>query len=76
MNIMKATPRSGISHFNVSDFEDRQVLTPKTCLLSKSEVDDILDWIKLNYETLMDLYREFENDEGDVIQTMQKLKKL
>lgn len=43
------------------------VITPKSCKISKSELDDIFDWIKLNYDDLTKLWRRFENNGIDPI---------
>lgn len=37
------------------------IATPKSCKLSKSEMDDIFDWIILNYDILMDMWQMYEN---------------
>lgn len=49
-------------NFVMSVEKNPRVLTPNSCKLGKSDIDDISDWIKINYEVLMDLYYVFENE--------------
>ncbi len=56
--------------------KDPQVMTPKSVKLKEGEVQDVKDWIKLNYDELMALWQHFETGEGDVIELLQQLKKL
>ena len=53
-----------------------EVLTPRSCKLKKSEVDDISDWIKLNYVVLMDMWKVYETGTGSIIKLQDKLKKI
>jgi hypothetical protein len=56
--------------------KDPQVMTPKSVKLKADEVQDIKDWIKLNYDELMALWKHFETGEGDTLEYLAKLKKL
>jgi len=53
--------------FVVSVSKNPVVLTPRTCKLSASTVDDILDWIKINYEILMEMWEVFEGRKEEPI---------
>jgi len=53
-----------------------EVLTPRSCKLRKSEVDDISDWIKLNYDVLMKMWNVYETGNGSIIKLQDKLKKI
>ena len=63
-------------NFVVSVDKSPRVLTPKSVKLKGSEVEEIRDWIKLNYDELMVLWKCFETDTGDVVELLSKLKKL
>jgi len=43
-----------------------EVLTPKSCKLSSSNVEDISDWIKLNYDILMKMWKTYETGTGSL----------
>lgn len=63
-------------NFVLSVDKEPQVLTPSSMKLKEAEVQDIKDWIKLNYDELMELWRHFETGEGSTIELLSKLKKL
>jgi hypothetical protein len=56
--------------------KDPKVMTPRSVKLKEHEVQDIKDWIKLNYDELMELWKHFETGEGSTIELLSKLKKL
>lgn len=60
----KMTPTDS---FVVSVSKNPSVLTPRTCKLPTSTVEDILDWIRLNYETLMEMWEVFEGRKEESI---------
>lgn len=62
--------------FVMSVSKSPKILTPNSCKLSSSVIEDISDWIMLNYEVLMQLYEIGESGDGDMIEAMQKLKKI
>lgn len=51
-------------------------LTPKFTKISGEEVERVKDWIKLNYDLLMELWEVFETGLGSTIAVLVKLKKL
>jgi hypothetical protein len=51
-------------------------LTPKFTKISSDDVDDIKDWIKLNYAILMKLWEIYETGNGSAIEQQNKLEKL
>lgn len=63
-------------NFVVSVDKEPMVLTPKSAKLKNSEIEDVKDWIKLNYSELIDLWKHFESGEGSTIEYLSKLKKL
>jgi len=63
-------------NFVINVDKDPRVLTPKAVKLKGDEVEEIEDWIKLNYDALMNLWKHFEKGEGDFIQLLSKIKKL
>ena len=63
-------------NFVINVDKEPRVLTPKSVKLKSSEVNEIEDWIKLNYDALMVLWKHFESGEGDTVELLSKLKKL
>ena len=53
-----------------------KVLTPKSAELSTAKIDDVLDWIKLNYDELMELWTIHESGDGDTREVLSRLKKI
>ena len=53
-----------------------EVITPRSCMLKNYEVDDIKDWIQLNYDTLMSLWKAYETGVGSVHKLLLDLRKL
>lgn len=64
------------NNFVLSVAKDPANLTPKYTKISNDEVEDVKDWIKLNYEILMDLWKAYESGSGNTIELLTKLKKL
>ena len=64
------------NNFVMSISKDPINLTPKYAGVSTDTIDDIKDWIKLNHETLMKLYKVFETGNGSAIELLNVLKKL
>lgn len=52
------------------------VETPNSCKLKQYQVDDIIDWIKLNYDVLMKLWNVYETGTGSSVELMNQLKKI
>jgi hypothetical protein len=61
--------------FVMSVSRDPQILTPKNAKLKSSEIDDLKDWIRLNYEVLMQAWLAYESGESG-LDTLRDLKKL
>ena len=53
-------------NFVMSVEKSPRILTQKSVKLKKQELDDIIDWIKLNYDVLMKLWNAYENDESTI----------
>lgn len=64
------------SCFVMSVSKTPQVLTPKSCKLKQHEVDDISDWIQLNYDKLMELWNVFETGNGSAAKILASLSKI
>lgn len=62
-------------NFVISVEKEPRILTTKSVKLKKQEVDDVIDWVKLNYDVLMKLWHAYENDEG-TIELLGMLKKI
>lgn len=62
--------------FVVSVAMEPKVLTPKSAELSTAKIDDVLDWIKLNYDELMELWAIHESGDGDTREVLSRLKKI
>jgi len=63
-------------NFVINIDKEPRVLTPKSVKLKESEIEDIKDWIKLNYDALMDLWKHFETGVGSTIPLLNALKKI
>lgn len=55
---------------------DPYVATPRQVRLDSTDLEDIADWIRINYDVLMELYRAFETGDGDTVEIQTRLKKL
>lgn len=64
------------SCFVMSVAKEPQLITPKSCRLKSSEVDEISDWIKLNYGILMKMWKVYETGNGSLISLQNQLLKL
>jgi hypothetical protein len=42
----------------------------------RAKIDDISDWVKLNYDTLMKMWEIHETEDGDLDAELTKLKKI
>lgn len=62
--------------FVIAVAREPYVATPRSVKLKQEEVDEVIDWVKLNYEVLMELYQSHETGEGDTIEIQSRLKKL
>lgn len=62
--------------FVMSVSKTPEVLTPHTCKLKNSEIDDIRDWIKLNYDVLYNFWKFGESGEGSFVKLYMALRKL
>ena len=50
--------------------------TPKSVRVNRSEKENALDWVDLNYDTLMKLYRAFETETDDIPTLLNQLKRI
>lgn len=62
--------------FVLSVAHDPVLVTPKSCKLSPSEVEDIKDWIRLNYDVLMKMWKVYETGTGSLIALQNELTRL
>lgn len=79
-------PRVKVSNtpgrFNVSDCfvvavaKDPYVITPRNMRLKSNVLDDVLDWVKINYDILMQMWKLHESGDGDLDDLLSKLTKL
>lgn len=63
-------------NFVVSVSKNPEVLTPRSMKLKVYELENLYDWIKLNYDDLMVLWKMYENGSGNpnrIIQNLQKI---
>ena len=73
-NIKGKSPKT--DSFVVTVSKQPKILTPKYCKIPKKDVEDIFDWIVLNYDDLMSIYGMFEDDVGNPFDVILNLKKL
>lgn len=64
------------NNFVVSVAKEPTVLTPKSAELSTAKIDDVLDWIKLNHDDLMELWKIHETGDGNTDEVLSRLKKI
>lgn len=64
------------SCFVMSVSKTPALLTPKSCKLKQHEVNDISDWIQLNYDVLMDLWDVYETGDGSTAKLISSLKRI
>ena len=62
--------------FVVSVSKQPVVLTPRSCKLSQSTIEDVFDWVVLNYDTLMQLWNVHESGDGDSMSLLAQLKRI
>jgi hypothetical protein len=62
--------------FVISVSRNPKVLTPKYCRLGGDDLEEIFDWIKVNYPVLMRIWNIYETGEGSLAQVYQELKKI
>lgn len=63
-------------NFDISVEKEPRVLTPRAVKLKVSDIEDIFDWIKINYDDLMKLWEIYESGDGDVDPLLASLKKV
>jgi hypothetical protein len=63
-------------NFVMSIEKDPVNLTPKFTKISTDDLEDVKDWIKLNYEVLIKLWKMYETGEGDSLILLGKLQKI
>lgn len=63
-------------NFIISIEKEPKNLTPKYTKIPSKDVDDVKDWVKLNYDQLMILWKIFETGKGNAIEALSNLKKL
>ena len=63
-------------NFVISVAKDPIVLTPKARKISNSDLEDLFDWVKLNYNTLMQLWKIHESGDGDTDSVYSSLEKI
>jgi hypothetical protein len=64
------------NNFVVSVSKDPKVLTPNSAKMATMKIEDVLDWIKLNYDELMELWQIRETGDGDSDEVLSRIKKL
>jgi len=62
-------------NFVMSISKDPANLTPKFSKISTDDIEDIIDWIKLNYDLLMKIWKAYETGSGtiDLLNQLQKI---
>lgn len=63
-------------NFVISVGKEPRVLTPKAVKLKSADLNNVLDWVKLNYDDLMLMWNMYESGDGDPNPILLNLKKL
>ena len=64
------------NNFVVSVSHNPYVLTPRSMKISSSDLQDVLDWVILNYDDLMKLWKIYESGNGSTIEILSALQKV
>lgn len=64
------------NYFVITVDKDPSVVTPKSMHLPPMELQNIIDWIMLNYDCLMRLWDMYESGSGSIAKELQNLKKI
>lgn len=67
---------SSTDNFVISVSKDPKVLTPRSVKLKPNEIEDIFDWVKLNFDTLMEMWALYESGDGDLVALLNKLERI
>jgi hypothetical protein len=62
--------------FVISVAREPEVLTPKSVKIKTAKIEDATDWIKINYDALMELWKIHESGDGDSTEVLSRLKKI
>ena len=63
-------------NFVISVDKNPKVLTPKSMKIKTNELEDLFDWVKLNYDDLMKMWKMYETGTGSPNQILMSLKKI
>lgn len=63
-------------NFVISVTHEPKILTPKSVKIDVDDQTDIIDWVKLNYDDLMKMWKVYETGDGSLVPIIQDLKKL
>ena len=64
------------SNFVISVSKNPAVITPKSMALNRDDLDSVLDWVRLNYDQLMVLWKIHESGDGAAHEELAKLQKI
>lgn len=62
--------------FVMSVSKEPEVLTPKSVKIKAHELENVSDWLKLNYDVLMELWKIHETGDGDADETLARLQSI
>jgi len=63
-------------NFVISVDKNPRVLTPRSMKIKNSELEDIFDWVKINYDDLMEMWKIYESGSGSPQRIILQLKKI
>ena len=63
-------------NFVISVENEPRVLTPRSMKIKQSELEDLFDWVKINYDDLMQMWNMYESGNGSPLKIAVNLKKL
>lgn len=64
------------SNFVLSVAKNPDVMTPKSVAMKPSDLENVKDWVKLNYDVLMKLWKIHESGDGNAIEELANLQKI
>jgi hypothetical protein len=63
-------------NFVISVEKEPKLLTPSSMRIKRSELEDLFDWVKLNYDDLMEMWKIYETGDGRPEEIILGLKKI
>ena len=67
---------SQTDNFVISVDKKPKLLTPSSMKIKKNDLDDLYDWVLINYDILMMMWDIYESGNGDLVPLLASLRKI